>query len=258
MRSVVVALVLAGTSVARPAAAEEWPLPSPAQRAPLPERLHLEGLEVRPSPAPETRLAPGPPGLTMPPGREVVPPALTGRCGTIQALGPGLAAYFHEVWRAYTAVATAVLPHLGARAAGGGIGAPRLVLAWPLTVPFLAPTRSRVIRYDCAGEIVDAFRSHRAVLESGVVLSSPAVPYVRAGYRLAWHPGRGVVGLGAGLGSTVELDGGPAPRASASPELLLLFGRCCYPGYGLLALRYDRFWSGAARETFLASVGLAY
>lgn len=90
------------------------------------------------------------------------------------------------------------------------------------------------VRHRCHTE---ELKSHRIVLEPGLVLGNPPVIFVRPAYRFLWHPATSGIGIGAGVGSTWELTGGLGVRGSASPEVVLQLGRCCGPGYALLSLR---------------------
>lgn len=184
-------------------------------------------------------------------------PDFLGACGTVVGVAPGFAV-MGAVYRAFwMGVLSAAVPHPGVRVERGGDAAG--VLSWQLTYGLpVPPVRAAVLRLGCGNEIRDEFRSHRVVLEPGIVWSRHPELYVRPGYRFLWHVGASAFGVGAGIGSTVALTGDDSTRASVAPELLLEYGRCCAPGYGLLTVRWDRYLSGATRDTLLVAFGLAY
>lgn len=147
-----------------------------------------------------------------------------------------------------------LLPHVGAQLRAD---APGLFLAWPWSVPF-GPA------YTCTRKrgsfVVKNFFAHRALLEPGIVAAGRGAGlFVRPGYRFVHHPSDWVVGVGGGIGSTIELVGNREPlRASVSGEALVQFGGCCDPGYFMFTARYDRYLAGGVRDTVTASLGLVY
>lgn len=151
-------------------------------------------------------------------------------------------------------VLATIIPHVGAQYRAEN---PAVVVAWPWSLPF-GPA------YTCSrrqGSFnVSAFRSHRALLEPGVVSSQRGTGvYVRPGYRFIYHPSEWVVGAGGGLGSTVDIAGNREPfRFSISPEAVLQFGHCCDAGYFILSLRYDHYFKGTATEIFGGTLGFTY
>lgn len=150
-------------------------------------------------------------------------------------------------------VASAV-PHVGAQLRSE---TPAAVISWPWQVP-IGPA------YTCSRNrgsfTVRGFRSHRVLLEPGLIASQRGVGFfTRPGYRFIYHPSDWVVGAGGGLGSTVEVAGNREPfRASLSPEAVLQFGRCCEAGYFTLAVRYDRFFAGETRNILWGSLGFTF
>jgi hypothetical protein len=215
-------------------------------------RLRLEG-----PPAPATERAPA----KFPPDAQILTtgpaPGLLGACGTMVGVAPGFAVMGAAYRAFWMGVLAAAVPHPGVRLERGGRAAG--VLAWQLTYGLpVTPVRAEVLPLGCGNEIRDEFRSHRVVLEPGIVWSRHAELYVRPGYRFLWHVGRSPFAVGTGIGSTVSLTGDDSTRASVAPELLLEYGRCCAPGYGLLTVRWDRYLSGGTRDAFLVAFGLAY
>lgn len=147
-----------------------------------------------------------------------------------------------------------ILPHVGAQYR---LDAPAVVVAWPWSVP-LGPA------YTCSRRqgtfTVDSFRSHRALLEPGVVSGQRGTgAYVRPGYRFIYHPSEWVVGAGGGLGSTIDIAGLREPfRFSVSPEAVLQFGHCCGPDYFILSFRYDHYFKGTAVDVIGGTLGFTY
>jgi hypothetical protein len=72
------------------------------------------------------------------------------RCGTIQALGPGLEAAFEGMSKAIDRALAVVVPHVGVRALEGT----DLVLSWPWSLPFGSPIAETVIRRFCVEDVV--------------------------------------------------------------------------------------------------------
>ena len=147
-----------------------------------------------------------------------------------------------------------IIPHVGAQLRAE---TPAAVVAWPWSValgPASACSRRRG-SFD-----VDLHRPHRIVLEPGIVSSNRGVGvYARPGYRFIQHPSDWVVGVGAGLGSTIEIAGNREPfRIGIGPEILAHFGRCCTSGYFTLAFRYDRFFTGGVLDLFSGTLGYTF
>ena len=137
----------------------------------------------------------------------------------------------------------------------GGHDRPALALAWSATLPWGPVTACRVGRHS---HDLYMLRSLRAVLEAGVLIRSSASPYVRPGLRAIWHRSAWPVGVGAGLGSTLALMPDTRGAASVSPELLLHYGKCCEPGYLVLALRADLFFPRTYPMSAVASLTFAF
>jgi hypothetical protein len=177
------------------------------------------------------------------------------RCETIQALGPALAAASDIQLRALLAAVAILVPHPGLQVRGGdGV---RFGLSWPWSWPFGPASEREVTPVMCASDHVEEYKPNRLVLEPGFVLASPTVFFVRPGYRFLWHRLGWPLGIGAGLGSTLEVQAGEV-RASVSPEALVQLGECCRPSYLMFSIRYDRFFAGEQRDVFTAHVGLTY
>ncbi len=148
----------------------------------------------------------------------------------------------------------AVVPSVGIELDRAHDG-PALALAWSASVPFGPVTACRSGRHS---RDLYRLRALRAVLEGGVVLRSSAWPYLRPGLRGIWHRSAWPLGIGAGLGTTLALMPDAHGAASVSPELLLHYGRCCDPGYLLLALRADMFFPRRYPTSALASLTFAF
>jgi hypothetical protein len=174
-------------------------------------------------------------------------------CMTMKYFGEGMAAGFQELYWSSARMLAIIAPHPGLRWQRGETA--RATLSWPWSLPFGPATASTSTHWTCSENVTHEHRPHRIVLEPGLTLAAPLGLFVRPGYRFLWQRASGRLGLGLGLGSTIELRGPATPRASISPELLFRYGRCCHPGYVLLALRYDRFGDGSA---YSASLGIRY
>jgi hypothetical protein len=151
-------------------------------------------------------------------------------------------------------LAATAVPHVGAQMRGDE---PAAFVSWPWSIPFgPASTCTRP-----QGSFkVDDQRTHRALVEPGFASSTRGLGvFVRPGYRFLLHPSDWVVGVGGGVGSTIEIAGQREPfRASVSPEVLFHFGHCCEPGYFVLAFRYDRFFGGGVKNVLGGSLGFTY
>lgn len=147
-----------------------------------------------------------------------------------------------------------IVPSFGAQLR---LESPAAVVSFPWSLPF-GPAFSCSRR---AGSFdVMRHQAHRVMLEPGIVGSNRGVGFfVRPGYRFILHPSDWVVGVGGGVGSTVEMIGNREPfRASVSPEVLAHFGHCCDRDYFILSFRYDRFFGGTALNVFGANLGFVY
>jgi hypothetical protein len=144
------------------------------------------------------------------------------------------------------------LPHVGTQLRGES---PAAYISWPLSVPF-GPI------YSCSRKsntfVVHGHRPSRIVVEPALVSSNRGVGFsVRPGYRFIWHPTTWVVGVGGGLGSTIEIAGNSEPfRPSFGMEALAHFGQCCSPSFFMLALRYDHYFIG--RDINIVGLNLGY
>ena len=171
-----------------------------------------------------------------------------------EVLGAPWGPFTKGVASTYDLILATLIPHVGAQYR---LDTPAAIVAWPMQIPF-GPA------YTCSRKqgsfTVKTHKIHRALLEPGFVASQRGVGgFVRPGYRFIYQPSDWVVGPGAGIGSTLELAGNREPtRFSVSPEVVLRFGHCCDAGYFTLAFRYDRFFSGTARDIFGGTLGFVY
>lgn len=152
-------------------------------------------------------------------------------------------------------LAATFIPHIGAQLRAGS---PALTLSFPWSFPF-GPAFS--CSRDKGTFVVRKHFPNRLLLEPAVVpLDQKAALFLRPGYRLLVHPSEWAVGLGGGVGSTLDLFGfkNQAFRPSVSPELVVQFGHCCDRGYIILAFRADIFFSGEDRFLFGGNVGYTY
>lgn len=151
-------------------------------------------------------------------------------------------------------LAASAIPHVGAQLRGGE---PAAFVSWPWSVP-LGPA-STCTRPQGSFTVRD-HQTHRAVLEPGFVSSNRGLGvFTRPGYRFLLHPSDWVIGVGGGLGTTIEIAGNREPlRASVSPEALFHFGHCCDPGYFMLSFRYDRFFGGNVQDIVGGSLGFTW
>lgn len=148
-------------------------------------------------------------------------------------------------------VAATLLPHPGIQLRGK---TPTFVLSWPWSFP-IGPAFSCTRK----GFDVNEHKAHRFVLEPEFVLGERRPGFaVRPGYRFIYQPVDWVVGVGGGVGSTLDVAIPKQDfRASVSPEALIRFGHCCEPSYFLLALRTDIFFAGDS-PMIGASLGYTY
>lgn len=147
-----------------------------------------------------------------------------------------------------------VIPHLGAQLRAQ---TPAFVVSWPWAIPIGAPATCSRKR---GKFVVDTHRPHRVLLEPGIVASNRGVGvFVRPGYRYIHHPSDWVVGVGGGLGSTIEIAGNREPfRVGGGPEAVLHFGHCCEPSYFTFAVRYDRFFTGNVLDLVTGTLGYTF
>lgn len=147
-----------------------------------------------------------------------------------------------------------LLPHVGAQFRGD---APAAYVSWPwsfvLDPPFSCSRKKGTF-------VVHGHRAHRVLVEPAVVSSKRGIGVsVRPGYRFVYHPTSWVVGPGAGLGTTIDIQGNREPfRFSVSPEAALRFGQCCRPSYFMLAVRYDHYFAGTVTDIVGASLGYTF
>lgn len=151
-------------------------------------------------------------------------------------------------------ILASVLPHVGAQLRAGS---PALLLSLPWSLPIGPPMTCSRAR---GSFTVKNHRPHRALLEPGMTAGQRGVgTFVRPGYRFLYHPSDWVVGIGGGLGSTLEISGNREPtRLSLSPEAVIQFGHCCDAGYFTLQVRYDHFLGGNDRDLIGGSLGFVY
>lgn len=155
----------------------------------------------------------------------------------------------------YGGIATLV-PTLGLRL-GQDRSRSRFALSWPWSLP-LGPVFASSKEEGPCQERVFEMRPLRLLLEPGLAFTTPVTFSVRPGVQAIFQRATWNVGIGAGLGSTMETTGPYGLRASLSPELLLNWGRCCGPGFLRVALRYDLFFSGKERHAFTTHVGFSF
>jgi hypothetical protein len=151
-----------------------------------------------------------------------------------------------------TLIAATLLPHVGPILRGP---TPETGLSWPWSFPIGPP--SACSRRPGSYQI-SKYKPFRLMLEPGIDFGQTAVVVsVRPGARYIYHPIDWPAGLGGGLGSTIEFTGKEPFRASISPEAVVQLGRCCEPGYFMLAIRHDFFFAGQ-NDLWSASVGFTY
>jgi hypothetical protein len=155
----------------------------------------------------------------------------------------------------YDLLIASIVPHFGAQLR---VQTPAAVVAWPWSIP-IGPA------FTCSRKqgtfTIRDFRSNRLMLEPGFVFGNRGTGvYVRPGYRFLYHPSEWVVGIGAGVGSTIELAGNkePSGRPSVSPEALIQFGHCCDAGYFTLTFRFDHYFAGTATNILGGSLGYTF
>ncbi len=116
---------------------------------------------------------------------------------------------------------------------------PRVALSWSRSQPSLALDVSMpwMIQF---GNRERALRPHRAVIEPGVLFTSPASPYLRAAYEYTRHPSDEWFGFGLGAGATMRA--GASILFGPSVELLAHLGKTDGPGFLVASLRCE--WLG--------------
>ncbi len=195
-------------------------------------------------------------GLALPAHGETPP---NPECGSIRAMGSGLAIALYRFARIGYAVATSLVPEGGLRVDDEGQA--YLTASWPLEIPFGPASGSERIDFGtCAAPLVERYPISRIVLEpiiskthrDGVDIGFET----RAGYRFMWHASESSWGVGVGMGST--LDWQNDTRASASPELRLQYGECCTPSYLTITFRYDRYLAGDGRSVIGGLAGWTF
>jgi hypothetical protein len=151
-------------------------------------------------------------------------------------------------------IAATFIPHLGAQLRGP---TPATTLSWPWSFP-LGPYYACSRKTGTYGFV--GHKSHRLMLEPAIVLGDLGIGFTaRPGYRFLYHPTDWVVGVGGGLGSTIEIAGNHEPlRPSVGPEVVLQFGHCCERSYFNLAIRYDYYSAGREQHILGASLGYVY
>lgn len=161
---------------------------------------------------------------------------------------------FGNIGSAGELILATVLPHVGAQFRGD---APAAYISWPwsfvLDPPFSCTRKKGTF-------VVHGHRAHRLLVEPAIVSSTRGIGMsVRPGYRFLLHPTSWVVGPGAGIGATVDINGNREPfRVSISPEAVLHFGQCCRPSYFTLAVRYDHYFGGNVRDIIGANLGYTF
>jgi hypothetical protein len=171
-----------------------------------------------------------------------------------KVLGAPWGPLFKNIGSSGALLAATLIPHVGAQLRAE---TPAAVVSWPWSFP-LGPAST------CSRKrgvfVLNKHKPHRLLLEPGIVSSNRGVGFfTRPGYRYIHHPSDWVVGVGGGLGTTIELSGNREPtRASLGPEGVLHFGRCCGPSYFTLALRYDHFFAGEVRDLVSTSLGYTF
>jgi hypothetical protein len=153
-----------------------------------------------------------------------------------------------ELWLA------TILPHAGVTLRNE---APAFVLAWPWSFP-IGPTMT-CSRHQGA-LFVSGHTPLRLMLEPGMMYGDRLfVFFLRPGARFVYQHSDWVVGLGGGLGSTIDIVSRQEGfRASVSPEVVLRLGKCCDPNYFMLAGRLDVYFAGNQRVQPMVHLGFTY
>lgn len=184
----------------------------------------------------------------------VAEPEMRPECGTMVGFGDAMTGMSMAIVTMGMAMLTTVTPDVGL-----AVGeTPALQLSWPLTYAFGWASGQTVIQQKCAKDIVLDSPVNRVMLEPILRFNSDPVEasfWLRPGYRFLWRESDALVGFGAGIGSTLTFDSGV--DASLSPELVLSFGECCFPGYATLAARWDRYFEREL-DIFTIQLGWTY
>jgi hypothetical protein len=147
-----------------------------------------------------------------------------------------------------------IIPHVGSQLRAD---APAVLIAWPWSIP-LGPA------YTCSRHVgsftVRDYKFHRAMVEPGIAAGKQgAAVFTRLGYRFLYHPSDWVVGVGGGLGHTIDLAGKGEPRRiSLGPEAVMQFGHCCDASYFTFAVRYDRYFAGTSLNVIGGTLGYTF
>lgn len=222
------------------------PLPPPAPPQPLPRPR----LVFPPNQPPTWQRGPVNPHTGLP-----------YECETMANFGEAMVGLGDALDRAFTALGSAIVPQTGVRLSPGASQPWDTALSWPISVPFGPPT-SIVVHPQRRCERVprrDEHRAHRFAIDPGLAFPSRTTAFVRGGYRYVHHAPRAGVGIGGGVGSTVEVFAPEAtPRPSLGAEAILHVGECCRAGYVNVLARYDRFFAGPSRDAITLAIGLAF
>ncbi len=150
-------------------------------------------------------------------------------------------------------IVTTILPNLGVMFRGA---LPEFLISFPwqfVLGPPLSCSRTRG-SFD-----VDLHRPNRLVLEPGFAVAKDGTTFsIRPGYRFLVHPASWFVGIGGGLGTTLEIVGREPFRPSLSPEAIVQLGACCSAGYFTIAVRGDFFFAGQNLYDLALSFGVTY
>ena len=161
-------------------------------------------------------------------------------------LGRGIA-------RAGGVLLTTILPNVGVLFRGA---LPEFVVSFPWQFPFGPASSCSRARgtFD-----VLPYRPNRLLLEPGFAIGKDETTFwLRPGWRFLVHPASWFIGLGGGLGTTLEIASKGPFRPSVSPELVAQLGSCCSPGYFTLALRGDVFFAGTSPFAISLAFGATY
>lgn len=151
-------------------------------------------------------------------------------------------------------ILASILPHVGSQLRAS---APAVLIAWPWSIPF-GPA------YTCSRHVgsftVRDYKFHRALVEPGIASGKQGTAvFARLGYRFLYHPSDWVVGVGGGLGTTIDIaQKGEPQRLSLSPEAVMQFGHCCDASYFTFAVRYDRYFAGTTLNGIGGTLGYTF
>ncbi|CAN5233556.1 hypothetical protein BH09MYX1_BH09MYX1_44410 [soil metagenome] len=150
-------------------------------------------------------------------------------------------------------IVASVLPNVGVLFRAS---LPEFLISFPWQFPFGPP--SSCTRTRGTFDVVP-YRPNRLLLEPGFAIAKDTSTFfLRPGYRFLVHPASWFVGLGGGIGTTMEIVGKEPFRPSVSPEFVVQLGACCTPGYFTIALRGDFFFAGENRYSGGISFGVTY